>query len=63
VTVDDIGRRCVTRDTARHLFPERAEAERRQWEVSERNAARRQRPFVYGGIPASEIPEGMTAAE
>jgi antitoxin component of MazEF toxin-antitoxin module len=63
VTVDDIGRRCVTRDVARRLLAERAAAEQRQREVMERNAANSQPLPVHGGIPTSEIPEGMTPAE
>jgi hypothetical protein len=62
VVPDDIGRRCVPRDTARALLAERAAAEERQ--RAERQArserrARRSRP-VPRGVPAVE---GMTAYE
>jgi hypothetical protein len=66
VVFDDIGRRCVTRDTARGLFAERATAERQQREVSERNAAKlaevadENRP--RGGIPADQVPDGVLPA-
>jgi len=63
VTVDDIGRRCVSRDVARRLLAERAAAEQRRREVLQRNAATSQPPPVHGGTPASEVPDGMTAAE
>jgi len=39
VVLDDIGRRCVTRETARALFAGRAEAERREREAQERREA------------------------
>jgi len=62
VTLDDLGRRCVTRDTARQLFTDRAEAEQRQREARERHqaeAAAKPRHHPRG-VPAVE---GMTAAE
>ena len=36
VTLDDLGRRCVSREVARRLFAERAALEARQREVQER---------------------------
>jgi hypothetical protein len=60
VVVDDLGRQCVTRDTARGLFAEQAEAERRWREEQEHHhaelaeLAEQNRPAV--GIP---IPEGL----
>jgi hypothetical protein len=39
VVFDDVGRRCVTRSTARGLFAERDEAERRRREVEQRHQA------------------------
>jgi antitoxin component of MazEF toxin-antitoxin module len=58
VTVDDVGRRCVTRETARRMFTERAEAAQRQREARERREAEmgelaaKNRP--RGGIPAPD---------
>ena len=66
VVLDDLGRRCVTRDVARRLFAERAAAEVRQPEAWERNEARlveqseRDRPWQ--GIPADQIPPGVAPA-
>jgi hypothetical protein len=37
VFLDHIGRQCVTRDTARALFAERAESEQRQREAQQRH--------------------------
>lgn len=39
VVLDDIGRRCCTRDTARELFDEKAEADQRRAEMKARNQA------------------------
>jgi hypothetical protein len=62
-TLDDIGRRCVTRETARRLFDERHEAERRRQEVQERNEAQLAKRAANNvprpRIPADEIPEGV----
>jgi hypothetical protein len=66
VVLDDIGRRCVTREVARRLFADRAAAEVRWREAqdhqvadhAERAAANRPWP----GIPASFIPEGVAPA-
>jgi hypothetical protein len=38
--LDDLGRRCVSRETARRLFAERAESERRDREAQERHQAK-----------------------
>lgn len=40
VVLDDIGRRCCTRDTARELFEEKAAADKRRAEMDARNRAR-----------------------
>jgi hypothetical protein len=64
VVLDDIERRCVTRETARALFAERAEAERQHREAQERHQAElaelaaANRPGV--GIP---IPEGLEGVD
>ena len=64
VLLDDLGRQCVPRDTARRLLAERAEAERRWREEQERHEAElaqldaANRPLA--GIP---IPEGMEGAD
>jgi hypothetical protein len=66
VVLDDLGRRCVSREVARRLFAERAEAERRQREAHERREAElaeqaaNNRP--RGGIPADRIPDGVSPA-
>ena len=66
VVLDDLGRRCVSREAARRLFSERAEVERRQREAQQRHeeelagqaAANRPR----GGVPVPEGFEGVSAA-
>jgi hypothetical protein len=64
VVLDDLGRRCVSRETARRLFAERAEAERRQREAWRRHEeelaelAEQNRPGR--GIP---IPEGLEGVD
>jgi hypothetical protein len=66
VVLDDIGRRCVTRSTARGLFTERDEAERRRCEVEQRRQAEaveqaaRNRPWA--GVSAASVPDGVSAA-
>jgi uncharacterized membrane protein YqiK len=66
VVLDDLGRRCVSRETARRLFSERAEAERRQREAQQRREAElaeqaaNNRP--RGGVPADQIPDGVLPA-
>ena len=66
VVLDDLGRRCVSREAARRLFTERAEAERRQREAQQRHEeelaeqAANNRP--RGGIPADRIPDGVSPA-
>ena len=66
VVVDDLGRQCVTHDSARALFAERAEAERRQREAQQRREAglaeqaANNRP--RGGVPADRIPDGVLPA-
>jgi hypothetical protein len=64
VVLDDLGRRCVSREVARRLFSERAEAERRQREAHQRREeelaelAEQNRPG--GGIA---IPEGLEGVD
>jgi hypothetical protein len=66
VVLDDLGRRCTDRDTARGLFAERAEAERRQREAQQRHEeelaeqAANNRP--RGGVPADRVPDGVSPA-
>jgi hypothetical protein len=66
VVLDDLGRRCVSREVARRLFTERAEAERRQQEAQQRHEeelaeqAANNRP--RGGVPADQIPDGVSPA-
>jgi hypothetical protein len=66
VTLDDIGRRCVSREVARRLFTERAETERRQREAQQRHEeelaeqAANNRP--RGGVPADRVPDGVSPA-
>jgi hypothetical protein len=66
VVLDDLGRRCVSRQVARRLFTERAEAERRQREAQQRREAElaeqaaNNRPL--GGVPADQIPDGVSPA-
>jgi hypothetical protein len=66
ILLDDLGRRCVSREVARRLFADRAEFAVRQREVlarqeaafAEQAAANRPWP----GIPAGFIPEGVAPA-
>jgi hypothetical protein len=65
VVLDDLGRRCVSREVARRLFAERAAAEakarkaweRREVELAEQAAANP----VWPGIPAGPDSDGATA--
>jgi hypothetical protein len=63
-TLDNIGRQCVTRDVARRLFTERADAEQRQREAQERNEAQLAELAAVNaprrGVSADLIPEGVT---
>lgn len=63
VILDAIGRRAVTRKTARRLFDERREAEQRQREVQERNDTQFAELAAVnaprGSVPASAVPEGV----
>jgi hypothetical protein len=63
VVFDDLGRRWVTRGTARRLFVERAELEARQREAQERQDAafveKAATNPVWTGIPASLVPDGV----
>lgn len=66
VVLDDLGRRCVTREVARRLFSERAAAEVRLREARERLDAQfieqaAANP-VWAGIPAGTIPDGVSPA-
>jgi hypothetical protein len=62
VVLDDIGRRCVSRDTARRLFAERATAEERQREARQRREAElaERAPRRPAGRPAID---GLSAFE
>jgi hypothetical protein len=65
VEADDLGRRSVSRKTARRLFAEQAAAERRQREVQERRDAKfaelaAANP-VWAGIPAPSDWDGVSA--
>ncbi|HET6755942.1 MAG TPA: hypothetical protein VFH23_18535 [Jiangellaceae bacterium] len=66
VVLDDLGRRCVTRSTARRLFSERADIERRQREAQQRHeeelAEQAANNPVRGGVPADLIPDGVSPA-
>jgi hypothetical protein len=66
VVLDDLGRRCVSRETARALFAERAEAEQRQRETHQRReeelAEQAANNPPRGGIPADRIPDGVSPA-
>ena len=66
VVLDDLGRRCVSRETARRLFAERVEADRRRREAQERIdaqfAAQAAANPVWTGIPAGWIPDGVAPA-
>jgi antitoxin component of MazEF toxin-antitoxin module len=65
VVIDDLGRRCVTRETARRLFTEREAQERRVRQVqadNEARAAEQAAANVPRGIPASQIPDGVAPA-
>jgi hypothetical protein len=66
VVLDDLGRRCVSREVARGLFAARAEAEVKAREVRERLEAeyleRAAANPVWTGIPADRVPDGVWAA-
>jgi hypothetical protein len=66
VVVDDFGRQCVTHDTARTLFAERAEAKRRQREVQDRNEAQLHAMATANiprrGVPADRLPPDVLPA-
>jgi hypothetical protein len=66
VQIDDVGRLCISRSDAARLFRERREAAERQREAQARNdlEAERQRVAqLWPGIPADQVPDGMTAAQ
>jgi hypothetical protein len=66
VQIDDIGRLCISRSDARRLFTERREAAERQRVAQARNDVEAERQRVaqlWRGIPADQIPAGMSAAE
>ena len=56
----------MTRETARALFAERAEAERRQREAHERREAELHEQAANnrprGGVPADRVPDGVSPA-
>jgi hypothetical protein len=68
VLTDDIGRAAISRDNARQLLTECRQDEIRRREAAE--AAERQaveadrvrRASIWGGVPATAIPEGVSAA-
>jgi hypothetical protein len=65
VVLDDLGRRCVSREVARRLLTERAESEARQRAAAERQAtehAEQWRAQRRGGMPADQIPDGVLPA-
>lgn len=68
VTLDDIGRMSVSRGDARQLLIEQREAEARKREVLERSeqqaieADRVRRASIWGGVPATAFPDGVSAA-
>lgn len=71
VLVDDVGRRCTTRETARCLFAEKAEAEEQREAVRARNQEKLDRATaeahaaILPGVPAPEGlgGQGLTALE
>jgi hypothetical protein len=69
VIEDDLGRLAVDRATARSLFAEhrqqQEEAARRREELEQRLIAadEARRAAIPKGVPLSEVPTGMTAAE
>ena len=66
VTLDDLGRRCVSREVARGLFSEREEQALRWRELQARldaeaaEEAARNRPWA--GIPAGSFPDDVSPA-
>jgi hypothetical protein len=65
VHLDDLGRRCVARETARSLFVQRAEVERARQEQAEQQRAElakraKSRRPVPRGVP---VPEGLEDAD
>jgi hypothetical protein len=68
VGVDDIGRSAISRADARQLFDERREAGGRAREVAERQEReaieqdRQRRARLWAGIPADQLPVGVSAA-
>jgi hypothetical protein len=65
VTLDDLGRRCVSRETARGLFSERDEQSLRWRELQARLDAEAAEAAaanpVWPGIPAGQDADGATA--
>jgi hypothetical protein len=67
VAADDLGRPAISRDEARVLYAEHREQEeeaaRRREEIERRavEADQRFRAALPRGIPAGQVPEGMTA--
>jgi hypothetical protein len=68
IIIDDIGRPAVSRSDARLLLTEQREAEARRRERAaelERQAVERDRlrqAQIWGGVPATAFPEGVSAA-
>jgi hypothetical protein len=64
VVLDDLGRACIARADARRLFEGKRAAEQKAREITARNDAKLEgHRAVFRGLPADQIPAGMTAAE
>jgi hypothetical protein len=66
VPVDDVGRRCVARSTARRVFTERADSERRQQEAAQRldvDVERHRLSQLRGGVPIQPGQEDASPLE
>jgi len=65
MVLDDIGRKAIARPDARRLLSECEAAEVRRREVAARNDAEAERQrlaSVWRGIPADQVPAGLTPA-
>jgi hypothetical protein len=68
ILTDDLGRLAVSRADARMLLDEQREDEARRREAAERQeqqaieADRLRRASIWSGLPATAIPEGVSAA-
>ena len=62
VVVDDIGMRCTTRETARRLIAEKAEAEKQRealWRRQQEQVARKHEEALAGILPGVAAPSGL----